>query len=441
MSGLPVIKPRTRRDLVRLLLLIVMVGMIGIVVVRRIFVHPLSPKERQQEQQRKKDADQIPGRPEDFANQQQERLRKAEEDRQHELAAAAKAASAAAASAPKGAAVPAGGVGRVGNNPLPAGYQVPPTAPSVAADSARLQEASDKNPYANVSLAAYEASSEDGQAAKTGLPSSITDALANMVPKGGSGNTAEEPWATAIKGLANSVQPSNAATAQNANGVGPKNTQWLASEDKKDGATAAPLTATRLGSPYTLLETGTIPVVALTGFDSSLPAESKAMVTDDVYDNVPGGGTHRLIRKGSILALHPNTDIVRGQDRMMMAFTRIILYGGATVNLGAMSGSDDQGVGGIPAETNSHLIRRFGAATLLAGVSTLAQRADSSGVDVNVGSSLTSSSETALSQLMQAVLGDAVNIQDTLTIKPGTRMTVTVNKDLLLPPEITGNAP
>ena len=165
------------------------------------------------------------------------------------------------------------------------------------------------------------------------------------------------------------------------------------------------------------------------------------MVTDDVYDNVPGGGTHRLIRKGSILALHPNTDIVRGQDRMMMAFTRIILYGGATVNLGAMSGSDDQGVGGIPAETNSHLIRRFGAATLLAGVSTLAQRADSSGVDVNVGSSLTSSSETALSQLMQAVLGDAVNIQDTLTIKPGTRMTVTVNKDLLLPPEITGNAP
>lgn len=449
MSGISVIRPRTRRDLVKLLLILVFAGMIGTVVLRRILLHPLSPKERQEQQEQTKEASQSPGRPEDFATQQQDRLKKATEkaeaDRKQALAAVAKTASAAAA-VPKGyggtmagaAATPGGTI----SSPLPAGYQVPPTANSVANDTGRLAAEKEKNIYANVSLAAYEASDDDNQSNKPGLPSSVTDALNNLLPKGGAGNSTEAPLESALKGLADIGKPGGAGQTPTANGVGPKNTQWLANEQKSDNESAEPLSAKKLASPYTLQGPGTISVVALTGFNSSLPAEASALVTDDVYDNVPGAGTHLLIRKGSRLALHPNTDIARGQNRMMMAFTRLILYGGATVNLGAMGGSDPQGVGGIPSDTDSHLFRRFGAATLLAGVSTLAQRATSSGgVSVNLGSSVESSSETALSQLMTSVLGDSVNIQDTLTIKPGQRMTVVVNKDLYLPPDITGNAP
>jgi type IV secretion system protein VirB10 len=245
-----------------------------------------------------------------------------------------------------------------------------------------------------------------------------------------------------LKGLAGALPGAAGTGSGNATGVGPKNEQWLASEAKKDSATASPIVSTPLASPYTLMETGTIPVVILGGVNSSLPAEIRAMVTDDVYDNVPGGGTHLLIRAGSIVAAHPNTDIVRAQDRMMIAFSRLILYGGSTLNLAAMGGTDEQGVGGIEAQTNTHFFRRFGAAILLAGISTVAQRATSTdGVNVNVGSSLTSSSENALSQVMQAILGDNVNIQDTLTLDPGKRMTIVVNRDLYLPPSVTGNPP
>lgn len=449
MTGVSVVRPRTRRDLVNILLILVFAGMIGTVVLRRILLHPLSPKERQEQQDQAKEASQSPGRPEDFAAQQQDRLKKAtekaEEERKQALTAAAKAASAAGAASPKGPGlVVAGTVGAPGggNSPLPADYQVPPTATSVANDSSRVAAEKDKNPFANISLAAYEASDDEGQSAKSSLPPSVTDALNNLLPKGGASNSTEAPLESAIKGLADTAKSGGTGQTQNVTGAGPKNTQWLANEQKSDNESAEPLSAKRLASPYTLQAPGRIFVVALTGFNSTLPAEADALVTDDIYDNIPGVGTHLLIRKGSKLALHPNTDIARGQDRMMMAFTRLILYGGATVNLGAMGGSDTQGVGGIPADTDSHLLRRFGAATLLAGVSALAERSTSTGgVSVNLGSSVESSSETAISQLMTSVLGDSVNIQDTLTIKPGQRMTVVVNKDLYLPPDITGNAP
>ena len=96
MTGVSVVRPRTRRDLVNILLILVFAGMIGTVVLRRILLHPLSPKERQEQQDQAKEASQSPGRPEDFAAQQQDRLKKAtekaEEERKQALTAAAKAA-------------------------------------------------------------------------------------------------------------------------------------------------------------------------------------------------------------------------------------------------------------------------------------------------------------------------------------------------------------
>lgn len=460
-SPLPTTKPRLSRGLVQKILIGVMLTMFVIVGLRAFFGKSDSVNQRAEEAKREKDASQASGRADDFAKRNRERLNKAEAEQASEASAVAAAQAASSVAARRMAAAAsaaginsnpaAGGVNGRGaqvarNTPLPAQYRVPPAAGDVGdvaatgsvADAARLADRRVEEVMSNQPLAAYEESQNDGKSGPSGPADQLAAALKSITgaasPATGAGGIPD--LASVIKGATSGgVGPGTATQA--ALGVGPKNEQWLASRDKS-GQDQAPLVASPATSPYTLQETGEIKVVILQGLNSTLPTKIRAMVTDDVYDTITG--THKLIRAGSIVAADPNTDIARGQDRMMVSFSRLLLRGGASMNLGAMSGSDAQGYGGIDASVNSHWVQRWGSAFLVAGVATLAQR-NQSGVNVSLGGGAESAAESSLNQVTGAILNQNMNIQDTLTVKPGQKMTIVVTRDLVLPPSITGNEP
>ncbi|WP_429500829.1 TrbI/VirB10 family protein (plasmid) [Robbsia andropogonis] len=445
-------KPRVSRKLASISMIVLATVLLGIVMIRSL-LHVQTPAELAAQKRQDKEAAEKPGDPAEERDREQSQLQRAQR-----AADAARAAS-EAANRPQPAANSIAA-------PLPQQFAKPP-----AQDAAKPAE--DSQWHAQ-SLAAYESQSSGGSTGSAG-GGAVMDAVNSQMQRlqdaiaattrnarsnnGQAGNdertsTKDASSNTATGDLLHTASLSSAlnhvlgdggnvssASVNSGNlpegskSVGPSNTKWLQSQDAGAGTQAVALHAVAAESPYTLQETGTIHVTILQGLNSDLPTEIRAMVTQDVYDTITG--THLLIPKGSMLAAKVNTDVARGQDRMMIAFTRLLLRGGASVNLGAMSGADAEGYAGIEANVNRHLFARFGAAFLIALVETAAN-SGSSDTTISIGSSVSSAGTTGLSQVTQAVLNSNINIQDTLTVKPGAEMTVVVTRDLVLPPQTTG---
>ena len=176
-----------------------------------------------------------------------------------------------------------------------------------------------------------------------------------------------------------------------------------------------------------------IPVVSMTQINSDLPGMIKAQVVEDVYDSIHG--TTLLIPKGSVLNGVYNSDVKIGQERVMFAFTRLILPNGMSADLGGMPGADEIGQAGATDDVNNHFFKIFGSSLLTAGLSGLFSN-NSVTVNSYGGSSTTISSVAGqvLSQTAQTMMQRNQNIQPTITIRPGIRFNVMVNKDIYLDP-------
>ncbi|WP_321943714.1 TrbI/VirB10 family protein [Paraburkholderia tropica] len=466
-------RPAVSRKLMGTVMIAVSVVLFGIVGIRSM-LHVQTPQQRIDEKKREDQAREQPGKPEEqreHEEQQYAAAAKAEDARRRELMATPLASAPVAASA-------GGTTGASARSPLPDALAHAPQIDMDALNAQRLIDLRAKEKVEGQSLAAYEAGNDGGGGDGTGGSSAYggdllaamkratqLTQLAQLSTAGGSAgagpgtaskpapasDAATDPASALVQAARNSsllgrlmgdggnVSSANAGSVQAADSsrsVGPMNTKWLQTQTGNAGQVMPGLRATPAESPYTLQETGRIPVVILQGLNSDLPSEIRAMVTEDVYDTITG--THKLICKGSILAANANTDVARGQDRMMIAFTRLLLRGGASVSLGAMSGADTQGYAGVDADVNRHIFQRFGAAFLVALVETVAEN-NSSDTTISIGSSVSSAGTTGLSQVTQAVLNSNVNIQDTLTVKPGQQMTVVVTRDIVLPPDVTGS--
>lgn len=442
-------KPRVSRKLATISMIALATVLFGIVLIRSI-LNVQTPAELAAQKRQDKEAAEKPGDAAEERDREQMQLQRAQ--RAADAARAASEAAAAAAAKPQMPGLP-----KSIASPLPSQFATPPAQAEA--------KQSDSSQWHSQSLAAYESNSSSSTGAESGvmgvvnsqmqrLNSAIqqtarsaqgSDADDNADKKAGGTSDSALTHAVSLSGALNHVlgDGGNVSSASVNSGnlpeasksVGPSNSKWLQSQNTGAGTQTVALRAVAAESPYTLQETGTIHVVILQGLNSDLPTEIRAMVTQDVYDTITG--THLLIPKGSVLAAKVNTDVARGQDRMMIAFTRLLLRGGSSVNLGAMSGADAEGYAGIDANVNRHLFARFGAAFLIALVETAANSGSSS-TTISIGSSVSSAGTTGLSQVTQAVLNSNINIQDTLTVKPGAEMTVVVTRDLVLPPDSTG---
>jgi type IV secretion system protein VirB10 len=155
------------------------------------------------------------------------------------------------------------------------------------------------------------------------------------------------------------------------------------------------------------------------------------MVTEQVYDSPTG--KYLLIPQGSKLIGVYDSQISFGQDRVLLVWTRLIMPNGRSIVLERQPGADTQGSAGLEDEVDHHWGRLFTAAALstLLGVGAELGAANN---DSAILMALRRGSTDSLNQAGQQVVRRNLNIQPTITIRPGFPVRVIVNRDLVLSP-------
>jgi type IV secretion system protein TrbI len=190
----------------------------------------------------------------------------------------------------------------------------------------------------------------------------------------------------------------------------------------------------RLANPASryVVQAGTvIPAALITGIRSDLPGQVTAQVTEHVYDSPTG--KYLLVPQGSKLIGVYDSQISFGQDRVLLVWTRLIMPNGRSIVLEHQPGADTQGFAGLEDEVDHHWGRLFTAAAL----STLLGIGSELGATNNDSAILTAlrrGSTDSLNQTGQQVVRRNLNIQPTITIRPGFPVRVIVNRDLVLAP-------
>jgi type IV secretion system protein VirB10 len=183
-------------------------------------------------------------------------------------------------------------------------------------------------------------------------------------------------------------------------------------------------------SPNMLSAGSVIAASLITGLRSDLPGLVTAQVTERVFDSATG--TILLIPQGARLIGSYDSVVAFGQKRALVVWQRIILPDGSSIRLDNVPATDPSGYAGLADKVDFHTW------TLLKGVaiSTL----------LGVGANVTFSGESDLVQAIRestqqnvSRAGDQITsrnlqIQPTITIRPGAPVRLVVHRDLILAP-------
>jgi type IV secretory pathway VirB10-like protein len=196
-------------------------------------------------------------------------------------------------------------------------------------------------------------------------------------------------------------------------------------------------------SPQFEVKAGTIiPAVLIGGMNSDLPGQVLAQVRENVRDTATGN--HILIPQGSKLVGIYDSNVTYGQERLIVAWNRIIYPDGSSLNLKGMPGVDQAGYAGLSDEVDNHYLRIFGSAILMSAISAGVQLSQpNSGTTIFGGLQTPSAAQVASGALGQQIgqtsmhmLQKNLNIQPTITVRNGEPFNIFVTADLLLPQNI-----
>ncbi len=184
-------------------------------------------------------------------------------------------------------------------------------------------------------------------------------------------------------------------------------------------------------SPYVIQAGTVIPAALITGIESDLPGQITAQVTENVYDSPTG--QYLLIPQGARLIGEYNSEVAYAQTRVQLIWIRLIMPDGHSIVLNKQPGADTQGYSGLQDSVNNHWGALFEAALLSTFLSVGAE-AGTSNQENNLIQAIRSGASDSINQAGQQVVERELNIQPTLTIRPGFPVRVIVNRDLVLAP-------
>jgi type IV secretion system protein VirB10 len=241
------------------------------------------------------------------------------------------------------------------------------------------------------------------------------------------------------------IAPHHASSQETANNTAQSSDETFAQngQDRKllfvnapvDRRTTAPDRLSRPAAPFVVQAGTIIPAALMTGIRSDLPGQITAQVTEAVFDSPTG--RVKLVPQGARLIGTYDSQVAFGQSRVLLVWTRLIMPNGRSIVLERQPGADVAGYSGLEDEVDNHWKELLGAAALstLLAVGTEVN----SGTDVNNTNSaiiqaLRRGAGDSLNQTGQQLVRRNLNIQPTLTIRPGFPVRVIVNRDLVLEP-------
>jgi len=232
-----------------------------------------------------------------------------------------------------------------------------------------------------------------------------------------------------VPGRASGSSPSSDGSGQDerlaflANAAASASHDWLLSDRRDDP------------SPFVLRAGSVIPATLLTGVNADLPGLLVAQVREDVFDSVTG--RYRLIPNGTKIVGTYDDHVVQGQNRVLVVWNRLLYPDGSNLDLRGMAGVDPSGYAGFDAKVDTHLGKTVGSALLLSIIGAGAQlsqpqRSVVIGAPPDIG-------QTIAGAMGQQIANDSIQlaqrqmqIPPALTVAPGYRFDVLVDRDIVL---------
>lgn len=184
-------------------------------------------------------------------------------------------------------------------------------------------------------------------------------------------------------------------------------------------------------SPYQVMAGTAIAASLVTGINSDLPGLVIAQITENVYDTVTG--RHLLIPQGARLIGKYDSIVAFGQSRALVIWNRIVMPDGSSIVIENLPATDTAGYAGLEDEVDYHTLRLITGIALstLLGVGTeLTFGEDES----DLIRAIRESAQRDTNRAGQRITERNLNIQPTITIRPGWPLRVIVHKDLVLRP-------
>ncbi|WAN08011.1 TrbI/VirB10 family protein [Stutzerimonas balearica] len=295
--------------------------------------------------------------------------------------------------------------------PTPPSYTTPGHDPTEAERLARLKEAEE----AAASSVFFRTGGQPPAMAAPAQPAADAATLAGFDP------LAAGPASTA-------AQPADPTAVQNRQEQKEAFLQAGTTETRNSGSLQLP------ASPYQVMAGTVIAGALVTGIKSDLPGDVIGTVTEPVYDTATG--KHLLIPQGSRILGRYNSQVSYGQSRVQVVWSRIILPDTSSLTLDNLVGADPAGYSGLEDGVDWHWDRVFAGAaltTLLGIGAELAapeNRQDGDRIIIAGRDGL----QDSVNQVGQEMTRRNMNIQPTLTERPGLPVRIIVNRDLVLRP-------
>ncbi len=186
------------------------------------------------------------------------------------------------------------------------------------------------------------------------------------------------------------------------------------------------------GNDFEIKTGSVIPAVMITEINSDLAGNIIAQVSQHIFDSTTG--QNLLIPQGAKLFGTYDSEIIYGQNRVLVSWNRIIFPDGSSLTLPAMPGADMGGSSGFKDRVNNHYFRTFSSAilmSLIVGGTAYAVDGSSSENENSLQSQMTSSLAQQLGETSANLLEKNLNIKPTLEVRTGYQFNIVLTKDLV----------
>lgn len=187
-------------------------------------------------------------------------------------------------------------------------------------------------------------------------------------------------------------------------------------------------------SPYELKVGTLIPATMISGLNSDLPGQIIASVSQNVWDSATGGTL--LIPQGSKLYGTYDSQVAYGQDRILVAWTRVNYPDGTTLELKGMGAIDAAGYAGFADQVDHHYWKIFGNAFVLGMITGVSEAgiSDDDDDDTSTAESVNNGVTEQFAETGSTLIERNLDVQPTIVIRNGYRFNIMLNKDVVLEP-------
>jgi type IV secretory pathway VirB10-like protein len=184
------------------------------------------------------------------------------------------------------------------------------------------------------------------------------------------------------------------------------------------------------GKKYRLFEGTVIETVLMNRLDGAFSGPVNCMVTTNLYSH---DHQHLLIPQGTKIFGHAQRVETFGQQRLALAFHRLIMPDGYSASLDKFQGLNQVGETGLRDQINHHYLQVFGVSIAIGAIAGLSQANTRSGFDTSAADAYRQGVAASLSQSSLRILDRYLNVLPTFTIREGHRVKVYLSEDLVLP--------